>query len=81
VWLFSAFHSLQLYAAHLVGKDTKISACFEDKYGLNFMNSLRCVTRLGLPYIHNKKRGYFALSDQKRRHTSEKRRLRKRKYK
>jgi len=37
-------------AIHVVIKDTKMSACFKDKYGLNFMKFLRCVTGLLLPY-------------------------------
>jgi hypothetical protein len=43
-----------------------MSACFEDKYGLYFMNPLRHVTRLGLLYIGNKKRRHFALNDKKK---------------
>ena len=54
-----------MYGTYLVHKGTKISACFEDKYGLNFMKFLRCVTGLWLPYIHNKKRGHFTLDNHK----------------
>jgi hypothetical protein len=42
------------------------------------MKFLRFVTGLWLPYIHNKKRGHFTLDDhKKRRHTSEKREVKK----
>jgi hypothetical protein len=43
-----------------------MSACFQDKCGLNSMKFLRCVTGLWLPYIHKKKRGYFTLNNHKK---------------
>ena len=45
-----------MYGTYLVHNDTKMSGCFEDKRGLNFMKFLRCVTGLWLPYVHNHKK-------------------------